>query len=102
MDLFENGQPIETQSCRIKKSKITDRYLGQGFYQKPNITFSQASEVVAGHIQSGKDIETSGSEDDIIQHKICKAQIHITEVDQSDSSDNNQIHLSMEDNIITL
>ena len=80
--------------------------MGQGFYRQSNISYSQASQVVSDHIQSRQDIETSSSsEDDIAEPTICQAQIHITEIGQSDSSENDQMRnqsISREDNIITL
>ena len=70
--------------------------MGQGFYRQPNISYSQASKVVSDHIQSRQEIKTysgsnSTSEDNILELITCKAQVYITEVDHSDSDDDDII-----------
>ena len=85
-DLFEDGKLVETQTCRIKTSKITGKFMGQGFYVQPNIKYNQTSQIAPDQMENTQlEKSNSSSEDDILQSEICKAHVYVSEANNEDT-----------------
>ena len=69
------------------------KYLAQGFNQQAHITYHHDSEVINENIENVMDGQTSSDEDIPSQPILCKAQVHITEVCQSDGDNNDQVNI---------
>ena len=44
----EDGEPIETDSCRLKRSKITNKYLTHGYNYNLNVKYTHNTDTVKG------------------------------------------------------